>query len=494
MGKAKNLGAISEFEWPASTDGGLTVFTGWHGLGKTTLLNALNTLATGKGKPPVRDRAKSGELEAHGMTLKFGARTTRTGELEIVSMEGKWSLADLIDPKIADPQAADAKRIKALVMLAGVEPDIELFAKCLQDTAPEDLSPETLEAPDLLAMAEKVKRDLEAKARKTEGRAENARGRVQALRQASEADGELPGKEWTGDAAQAELEASLGELGAVRQAGDAVQATLQKAANARMKLDAAKLTYQGPPVEVAAKVAATAKKQVAAREAIWREAEEAAKAAKKSLEDAEHAEQIAAGELKAAEHHFQMVAAWEADFKEGYAVKDVDNRDELATAQERVDNARKLVANVAIRDKMVAQIAEAKEQAKVAAAAEKESLALRDAAKGVDEVLSDAVGALGTKLYVESGRLLIDTPARGPTYYAELSAGERARVAIEITVDQAAKAGDAERLGICVIPQEVFEGLAEDVQEWIVGLCHERRVVGYTARIDVDRELRAEVL
>jgi energy-coupling factor transporter ATP-binding protein EcfA2 len=220
MGKAKNLGAISEFEWPAASDGGLTVFTGWHGLGKTTLLNALNTLATGKGKPPVRDRAKSGELEAHGMTLKFGARTTRTGELEIVSMEGKWSLADLIDPKIADPQAADAKRIKALVMLAGVEPDIELFAKCLQDTAAEDLSPETLEAPDLLAMAEKVKRDLEAKARKTEGRAENARGRVQALRQASEADGELPGKEWTADAAQAELEASLGELGAVRQAGD----------------------------------------------------------------------------------------------------------------------------------------------------------------------------------------------------------------------------------------------------------------------------------
>jgi energy-coupling factor transporter ATP-binding protein EcfA2 len=316
MGKAKNLGAISEFEWPAASDGGLTVFTGWHGLGKTTLLNALNTLATGKGKPPVRDRAKSGELEAHGMTLKFGARTTRTGELEIVSMEGKWSLADLIDPKIADPQAADAKRIKALVMLAGVEPDIELFAKCLQDTTAEDLSPETLEAPDLLAMAEKVKRDLEAKARKTEGRAENARGRVQALRQASEADGELPGKEWTADAAQAELEASLGQLGGVRQAGDAVQATLQKAANARMKLDAAKLTYQGPPVgsgrqgrgdgrrnglRPGRRSGARPKKRRRRLRSRW--------------EDAEHAEQIAAGELKAAEHHFQMVAAWEADSK-----------------------------------------------------------------------------------------------------------------------------------------------------------------------------------
>jgi energy-coupling factor transporter ATP-binding protein EcfA2 len=494
MGKAKNLGAISEFEWPAASDGGLTVFTGWHGLGKTTLLNALNTLATGKGKPPVRDRAKSGELEAHGMTLKFGARTTRTGELEIVSMEGKWSLADLIDPKIADPQAADAKRIKALVMLAGVEPDIELFAKCLQDTTAEDLSPETLEAPDLLAMAEKVKRDLEAKARKTEGRAENARGRVQALRQASEADGELPGKEWTADAAQAELEASLGQLGGVRTKIEADKKRAEAAATASYRLEAAKATYEGPTVKDAEKEVEKAKKQRDARLKLYEEAKAEFARAEKAFKESADLVIGLENEAAHARRHEATMKEWEAAIADGETTQEGDSDDVLMDAQERVDAARQLVANVAIRDKMAAQIAEAKEQAKVAAAAEKESLALRDAAKGVDEVLSDAVGALGTKLYVESGRLLIDTPARGPTYYAELSAGERARVAIEITVDQAAKAGDAERLGICVIPQEVFEGLAEDVQEWIVRLCHERRVVGYTARIDVDRELRAEVL
>jgi hypothetical protein len=141
---------------------------------------------------------------------------------------------------------------------------------------------------------------------------------------------------------------------------------------------------------------------------------------------------------------------------------------------------------------MASQIAEAKEQAKAAALAERQAIALREAAKGVDEVLSDAVSALGTKLYVEAGRLLINTN-RGPTFFGELSAGERAKVVIEIAVDQAAKAGDAERLGVCVIPQEVFEGLAEDVQDWIKTLCRQKRVVGYTAKISTDRKLKAEV-
>jgi hypothetical protein len=297
----------------------------------------------------------------------------------------------------------------------------------------------------------------------------------------------------TPDAAQAELEAALGQLGGVRTKIEADKKRAEAAVSAREKLARAAENYHGPTSDEAARLAAKAKKQADARRKIVEDLRKELKKAEADLTEAVNLEVQTARDENQAIDHEDLVRAWEDQIAEGEITQEGDSDDVLMDAQERVDAARKLVANVAIRDKMAAQIAEAKEQAKLAAAAEKQSLALRDAAKGVDEVLSDAVAGLGTKLYVLGGRLLIDTPKRGPTYFAELSAGERAKVVLEIAVDQAAKAGDGERLGVCVVPQEVFEGLAPDVQEWLRDLCRERRVVAYTAQVTNARELRAEV-
>src|SRR6185312_15163497 len=60
---------------------------------------------------------------------------------------------------------------------------------------------------------------------------------------------------------------------------------------------------------------------------------------------------------------------------------------------------------------------------------------LRDAAHGVDEVLSSLVAKVGSALRVEGGRLYTETKRGKKTPFAELSEGERFKVAIDIGVD-----------------------------------------------------------
>ena len=69
----------------------------------------------GCGRLAVGDGKKRGSVDGGGIYLSISGRTTSTGECEIESLEGKFSIAHLVEPKIADPERADATRIKALL-------------------------------------------------------------------------------------------------------------------------------------------------------------------------------------------------------------------------------------------------------------------------------------------------------------------------------------------------------------------------------------------
>lgn len=497
MGKAKNLGAIEEFVFPHVATGGVGVFQGEQGAGKSTILAGIAAIASGETKGPklpIRDRAKSAEIEAFGMTLKVSARTTRTGEPEVTWIEGKFSLNDLVDPGIANPEAADARRIKALIQISGVEPDIALFERVLSETGVEALSPEAMEAPDLVAMCERVKRDLESHARKVEGIAENARGRVQALKKASETDEAPIPPEITPDAAQGQLEAALGALGGVRAKIEADKKRWEAAAKARDAQQKAAAAWRGVSVEAAQKAYKQAKRQAEARGKMVAELKAELELAESELKKADDRAYQFERDLTASEAHEALMASWKKTIEDGEDCPDSPNDQSLEDAQEEVDRARKLVAAVAIRDKMAEQIAEAKEQAKVAADSERQAIKLRDAARATDDVLSDAVGRLGTGLRVEGGRLVLDTDRKQSEHFAELSKGERAKVVLTIAVNQAAALSTDGRMGIFVIPQEMWEGLQPLNRQWVADLCRERKVMAYTGLVTDEPGLTCKVI
>ena len=121
-GTLKNIGPLETLTFPIPEAGGVVVFHGRNGSGKSTALRAIDTTVSGKGKVSVRDGTLKGEIDAFGVRVSLARSIRRTGEAEVVSLEGRFSVADLVDPGMKDPDAADAKRIKALVQLSGARP------------------------------------------------------------------------------------------------------------------------------------------------------------------------------------------------------------------------------------------------------------------------------------------------------------------------------------------------------------------------------------
>lgn len=177
-GVIENIGPIERVTFPCPEGGGLVVFRGRNGSGKTTALQAVEAAVTGKGKLPLADEAEEsndrGTVEAHGVTLTIGKSTRRKGEADVTSLEGRLSVADLVDPGIADPDAADLRRIKALVGLSGAQAEPARFAEIVGGLAELEklVSPDALKQGDLVSLAGAVKRGLESVARTVEQRAD----------------------------------------------------------------------------------------------------------------------------------------------------------------------------------------------------------------------------------------------------------------------------------------------------------------------------------
>ena len=108
----------------------------------------------------------------------------------------------------------------------------------------------------------------------------------------------------------------------------------------------------------------------------------------------------------------------------------------------------------------------------------------RDAAGGIDGVLSDAIAGLEAGLFVESGRLCVTT-SRGSTPVGELSNGERWKLALDLGVRQVGKGG------VLAIPQEAWEGLDPENRSIIDSHARAIGVVVLTAEAAAG-DLRAE--
>jgi energy-coupling factor transporter ATP-binding protein EcfA2 len=464
----KNIGPIESVSIPVPAEGGVVVLHGRNGSGKSTALDAIQSAVTGKGKPPLKDKAAKGEVHAGGVTLTVAKSVRRAGELTVTALDGRLSIADLVEPGINDPLRADASRIKALVNLSGaaIEPgDLHGF--------PENLL-EGLNLADPVAAMAELKRRLDIGAREYEKLATDASAKAGALLEAAPAESAAAPDEATLSAALSAAQRRVDRLADMAEQATAAQA---RAAQAQAKLatvereDVASLELANRNAEVnAVNLRSRAEKlKIEYNEAV------------NAYKDATAEKSICQAQLEHARQADVLRAQLEQQIAE--SMIPAPTSEELDAAQTDLNAAQQAISDASRQRVAMDTRRKGLEMAEEAERLEQESVGLRRKARQTEELLSEIIADLGCPLRCIDGRLVTDT-GRGPTYYAELSEGERWKLALDIAV-QAVGQG-----GLIVVPQAAWEGLDPVNRSLIATHAKASGVVVVTAEAD-DGELAA---
>lgn len=467
----KNIGPISNLSMPVPTKGGVVVLRGRNGSGKSTALDAIESAVSGKGKPPLKDLADRGEVIAGGVNLTVGRAVRRSGELEVSRLEGRLSIADLVDPGIDDPIRADATRIKALVGLSGAtlsSDDLHGFPVELHGDI--DLS-------DPVAAMSELKKRLDIGAREYEKLAKAEGDRAAAMLEQA-GDIEPSGS----------VEDAMTELSDAQRRLDRLVHEKHSSLEAKRKVEAARARIaELPQVDVleAERASAEAEMRVTEARDAALELKAAYNAAVERHRSALAQQEATKSHLDAARKAYAMRAEMERQMAE--SIPREPPEDEIGAANLDLQSKREALA----KSERARQSAELRRQGEdKAIEAERlaaEAVSLRRKSKQTDEVLSEIVGEIkGCPLRVSDGKLIIDTK-RGPTMFGELSHGERWRVALDIAI------GSIGECGLIVIPQEAWEGLDTDNRMAIAQQAKDGCIVIITAECG-DGEIDSEVL
>jgi hypothetical protein len=458
----ENAGPVESLTVPIERKGGVVIIKGMNNVGKSESLKAVARLLGSDVKIRKRYGTKRGVVEGLGMTLTLLGSATASGVCEAVSIEGKLSIGKLIDPGLKDPVAADKKRIESLLTLRGVKADLKLFAELVGgEVALLDVASDgTLAATDLVNMAMKLKQDLEAASRDAADKATTAEAEARAHRQLAE------GVDMTGvssvDLLQGLLESAFKREGRVIQAREDSDASIGKMAGAKKQLAEAKASYDGPTLEEAdaeVEQAGNALDSANAEEAArW----QAFKAAEIETSRVDSANAIAVERRTSAAQHQDAMIGWAETIESAADVAPVSD-EEIGNAKAAVGKAREAVENgVRIRDAKKA-LALAEDVQATANALAKQADQLREAAKGTAGVLASAVGDGAMVPVIDDNgkfRFAVRPENEGDrrVYYHELGPGKRTTIAV-IEAASCLRDSDATRLGLVVLPQEMWDGL-----------------------------------
>ena len=464
----EQVGPIESLEIPVPDEGGVVVLRGANGSGKSIALQTTQRLLGGKAAPHASDGADRGTVDGFGARLKIANRISKSGTLEVASLEGSLDLAALVDPGIADPAAADAKRIKALLALTDAQADRSLFTPELMPEAVFDaLGVEP--SDDLVEYAGRVKRKLEAGARTHEKAAENRRSQAQGM---VDEEGYGAAVERDASVLQRELEEAIQRRTELEARAELMANRQAQQQQARDKLAA----MAEPDVDTAQAKAETARD-------LLLEAQAQLKRAKEAFEGASSAATTAEQYLK----DQQQLAAHRADVEALLAepCEPIDAED-IEAAIAGVAAAR-AASDLGVKareyDQRKTRALSLKDEAKEI---QRKADTHRDAAQAIDTVLSGAVADLEVGLFVENGRLCVKT-SRGATPVGELSHGERWKLALDLGVRRVGRGG------VLAIPQEAFEALDPTNRDIVNEHACQLGVVVLTAEA-ADGELRAETL
>ena len=471
MIKISNIGPIANVAIQIPEDGGVVVLRGRNGSGKSIALEAVNVAVSGKGRPPLKDLAKQGSVQAAGVSLTVGRTVRRVGELEVSTLEGRLSVADLVDPGLADPLRADATRIKALVGLSGatIAPgDLHGFPENLLDGL-------SLDDP-VLAMAE-LKKRLNIGANEYEKLSTKDESAAQAL---LDAISEEIGSSIDPTKAQERVTLALRTVDALAKQTELAGEAAKRNQSARERL----ALIPAVDVDAAQREAARLEDVMAEKKALALKLKAEYEAALADYKTSVVDRDTAIANAEDAQVQARLRAEIERQILE--STIDPPSSEERMAADAELSAAKTEHAKSTQQQALAQQKSKAEALAVSAQEYAQEAAELRRKAKQTDEVLSEIVSTLpGCPLTVIEGRLSAQTK-RGPTFYAELSMGERWRIALDIAI---AAVGEG---GLLVIPQEAWEGLDPQNREAIAQQAKAARVVILTAEC-ADSELKAEM-
>lgn len=231
--EVNDVGPVEHLSIPVQP--GVVLAKGPNGDGKSLTIEGIKGLLGGKSDAEItcRDGTLSGTIEGLGARVTFKRSARRSGDLEARTIEDRFSITDLVDPKLKSAEAADRSRIKALLQLTGAGADVKLF----RDLFPDDESfsaactADVLKCDDVVDMAAKLRRNIHEIARKQEDDATKADGQALGCQQAT--DGVDMGIETDADILGAALEDALAGQGRLLGQLSTAQAVKESAESAR---------------------------------------------------------------------------------------------------------------------------------------------------------------------------------------------------------------------------------------------------------------------
>jgi hypothetical protein len=485
----ENVGPNERLAIPYLPDGGVIVLRGANDMGKTEALTALKRIAGADEKLTRRDGfTGKGCVEGFGMKVTVSTNCRQSGECEVTSLEGRLDVSDLIEPREKSVEAADRKRIKALLSISGAKADVNSFASLVgtQKDLESVCQPESLTTDDLVDMAGRIKRDLERAARAAEDQAKNAQDSADAAKRAIE--GIDMAAECDATVLDAEYRKAVQAHADLKAKRMAAEESKRKADEATGKLARLQKAHSGISLE-------EAEAEVTAKEAALRVASDTRIAAAQALLAAESAFDATktalanAREVRDMANDFAQDSAAYAEIIAKSGAVDDPGQGVLEDAAKAVQSAREAVERGAVIRRAKEQLAAVEDFREAAKTHAKQADKLRNAAFGTDGVLSDAVRT--SEVFVRDGRLVTRKNDRD-VFYADRSPGYRATVAIDIALE-CVRATSSDGRAIVILDQRVWESLDVKNRKRIWKHAVERKVCVYTAEANRDESEPADV-
>ena len=485
----ENVGPVENLAIPLPDGGGITILRGANDTGKSCSLDAVSRIAGGAQKLEQRDgQPHRGEVRMGDVEIRIGKTTRLIGEAEVLSIEGRLSISDLVEPRLKDPVAADKARTKALCRLTGAKAEpTAFFGEAIgRERFMAVVTSEAMQQDDLVEMQRMIKRDFDAAARKAADEAKKAEGEAQAAAAAIEGlDLKAP---CDSAALQGKLEEAITTATGLRNRAEAAKESAKAVAEATEAAERAMMEYKGLPAPEAAEARQAAEKALADATEAEQTARNALHAAGELSGKAIGARDLAEEKLRAAELHAGTIAKWQATIDvgkvEGPAEQEIIDAD-LASQQ-----ARQAVEQGALIREGHINAKKRETACKAAQAARKEADTLRQAGRDSEAVLAEVVSAEGLTLV--DGRWCTEQEGRGKVFFADRSRGTRAAMAIGLVAKtlRATGAGPA----LVPLPQELWEGLDADNRAKLLKACVDLTINVVTAECDHDvtGALRAE--
>lgn len=491
----KNVGPIERLTIPIPEDGGVVVITGENGNGKTHAIDSIKALNDDKAaKKALRmsDGARSGEIIGMGVKVRLGrSNTRRTNQLVCKEIEGHVDPSQLVDPGIKDPKAADERRLKSLIRLAGIKIGADAWCAGIP-VAREEMDIRELVGDDPVLTAEKIRRRVhEIASAKKRLAASKASEAASIAKEIESIDFNIPSQEEL----QKAFEDATSELEKAKSMQFERAAMYKDFANAKQSFDnlTSTLTPMEPIVGAIRVNDANIKRVREKADSLEKQIAELLELQKRNQADLvllETAAEDFSAKLFAAESQRQSIDKFNEIIAKGEPELVSSQTIENLTIQK--DNASSAMNNGAVvRDALNRkQRGEA-----IADEAQKlfdEEKRIREMARSTDVVLDQALIEAGfDKIKVSEGFLCVETD-RGIEPFSELSHGERWRLALELAADGYAKQGLPSG-SILPVRQEAWESLDPRNRREVNEIAKRVGLVIVTAEA-TDGELKAEVV